>query len=142
MSRSPKATRSAVPLLLPTWLVLGVFFLVPLLLMLGISFAQRGTYGGLKPIPDWGAYLRSGDFLANYGRSLDGVYLKIVWRSLWIAAADDGARVAVSFPMAYYLALLAPARRKGVLLALVVVPFWTSFLIRTYAWMVILRPRG
>ena len=48
----------------------------------------------------------------------------------------------VSYPVAYYIAVLRPARRKSLLLALVVVPFWTSFLIRTYAWMVILRTRG
>jgi spermidine/putrescine transport system permease protein len=140
--RHPKATRSAVPLLLPTWLVLGIFFLVPLLLMLGVSFAERGTYGGLRPITDLGGYLRSGAFLGNYVRSLDGVFLKIGWRSIWMAVLTTVLCILVSFPIAYYLALLAPRRWKGVLLGLVVVPFWTSFLIRTYAWMFILRTEG
>lgn len=130
------------PLLLPTWLVLSVFFLVPLLLMLGISFAERGTYGGLKPVSDLGGYLRSGAFLGNYARSFDGIFLKIGWRSLWMAAATTGLCIVVSFPIAYYLALLAPRRWKGLLLGLVVIPFWTSFLIRTYAWMFILRTEG
>ncbi len=130
------------PLLLPTWLVLGVFLLVPLLLMLGISFAQRGIYGGLKPIADLPGYLRSGTFLANYARSFDGIFLKIGWRSLWMAVATTGLCIVVSFPIAYYLALLAPRRWKGLLLGLVVIPFWTSFLIRTYAWMFILRTEG
>jgi spermidine/putrescine transport system permease protein len=134
--------RSAVPLLLPTWLVLGIFFLVPLVLMLGVSFAERGTYGGLRPISDLGGYLRSGAFLGNYARSLDGVFLKIGWRSVWMAVLTTVLCVVVSFPIAYYLALLAPRRWKGVLLGLVVVPFWTSFLIRTYAWMFILRTEG
>jgi spermidine/putrescine transport system permease protein len=122
--------------------VLGIFFLVPLLLMLGISFAQRGIYGGLKPIADVGQYLRSGEFLANYARSFDGIFLKIGWRSLWMAVATTGLCIVVSFPIAYYLALLAPRRWKGLLLGLVVIPFWTSFLIRTYAWMFILRTEG
>jgi spermidine/putrescine transport system permease protein len=130
------------PLLLPTWLVLGVFFLVPLLLMLGISFAQRGIYGGLKPIEDLAGYLRSGVFLDNYARSFDGIFLKIAWRSLWMAVATTGLCIVVSFPISYYLALLAPRRWKGLLLGLVVIPFWTSFLIRTYAWMFILRTEG
>ena len=130
------------PLLLPTWLVLGVFLVVPLLLMLGISFAQRGIYGGLKPIGDFAGYLRSGTFLANYARSFDGIFLKIGWRSLWMAVATTGLCIVVSFPIAYYLALLAPRRWKGFLLGLVVIPFWTSFLIRTYAWMFILRTEG
>ncbi len=137
-----KARRSVFLLLLPTWLVLGIFFLLPLLLMLGVSFAERGTYGGLKPISDWGGYLRSGAFLGNYARSLDAVFLKIGWRSVWMAVATTVLCILVSFPIAYYLALLAPRRWKGVLLGLVVVPFWTSFLIRTYAWMFILRTEG
>ena len=48
----------------------------------------------------------------------------------------------VSYPIAYYVAVLAPAKWKSTLLALVVIPFWTSFLIRTYAWMLILRTEG
>ena len=86
--------------------------------------------------------MRSGAFLANYGRSLQGLYLGIGWRSLWLAALTTALAIAVSFPIAYYLAILAPARWKGLLLGLVVVPFWTSFLIRTYAWMFILRTEG
>ena len=48
----------------------------------------------------------------------------------------------VSYPIAYYIAVVAPARYKNLLLGLVVIPFWTSFLIRTYAWMLILRTEG
>ncbi|HEX4966327.1 MAG TPA: ABC transporter permease [Thermoanaerobaculia bacterium] len=142
MPSSPETGRKTLSLLLPTWLVLGLFFLVPLLLMLGISFAERGIYGGLKPVQNLGEYLRSGAFLGNYARSLDGIFLKIGWRSLWMAVATTVLCILVSFPIAYYLALLAPRRWKGLLLGLVVVPFWTSFLIRTYAWMFILRSEG
>ncbi len=134
--------RAAYPLLLPTWLVLGIFFLAPLVLMLGVSFAQRGTYGGIQPIGDLGEHIRSGDFLVNYARSLGSIYLKIGWRSLWMATATTVLCLIVSFPIAYYLAILAPPRWKSLLLGLVVVPFWTSFLIRTYAWMFILRTEG
>jgi len=138
----PWKTRAAYPLLLPTWLVLGIFFLAPLGLMLAFSFAARGTYGGIEPVGDLGRYLRSGAFLANYVRSLGWIYLKIGWRSLWMAALTTVLCLTVSFPAAYYLAILAPRRWKGLLLGLVVVPFWTSFLIRTYAWMFILRTEG
>ena len=139
---SRRKDRTAWPLLLPTWLVLGLFFLVPLALMLAVSFARRGTYGGIEPVSDLGAYLRSGAFLANYARSVAEIYLKIGWRSLWMAALTTALCLIVSFPIAYYLAILAPRRWKGLLLGLVVVPFWTSFLIRTYAWMFILRTEG
>jgi len=129
-------------LALPAWLVLGSFFLLPLVLMLGVSGAERGIYGGLRPIADLAAYLRSGAFLASYRQSLQALYLGIAWRSLWMAALTTGLCLAIGFPAAYALALHAPRRRRGLLLGLVVVPLWTSFLIRTYAWMFILRSEG
>jgi spermidine/putrescine transport system permease protein len=132
----------ALALALPAWLVLGLFFLLPLVLMLGVSGAERGVYGGLRPIADLAAYLRSGAFLSSYRESLQALYLGIAWRSLWMAALTTGLCLAIGFPAAYALALHAPRRRKGLLLGLVVVPLWTSFLIRTYAWMFILRGEG
>jgi spermidine/putrescine transport system permease protein len=129
-------------LALPAWAVLGVFFLAPLALMLVLSGAQRGIYGGVAPVPDLAAYLRSGDFLQSYSRSLQTLYLGIAWRSLWMAALTTGLCLAIGFPAAYTLAVHAPRRRRGLLLGLVVVPFWTSFLVRTYAWMFILRSEG
>src|SRR5260370_31843554 len=138
----PGAGWSGAALALPAWVVLGLFFLLPLALMLGVSGAQRGVYGGLQPIADLAAYLRSGAFLASYRQSLQALYLGIAWRSLWMAALTTGLCVGFGFPAAYALALHAPRRRKGLLLGLVVVPLWTSFLIRTYAWMFILRSEG
>ena len=134
--------RTAYLLVAPAWLVLGVFLLLPLAIMLGTSFAERDTYGGLKPIADWGEHISSGAFLSNYLRSLEPIYLKIYWRSLWMAIVTTVLCLLVSFPVAYYIAVLAPPRRKNLLLGLVVIPFWTSFLIRTYAWMFILRTQG
>src|SRR5688500_11186559 len=129
-------------LLSPTRLVLGVFLLAPLAIVLVYSFAKRGTHGGFAAIPDLWAYVTSGAPFANYRRSFDPLYLRTFWRSLRVASVTTVLCVLVSFPMAYYLAVVAPARRRALLLALVVVPFWTSFLIRTYAWMLILRTEG
>jgi spermidine/putrescine transport system permease protein len=140
--RSDSSSKPAYPLLLPAWIALAVFFLAPLVLMLAVSFAERGTYGGIEPVGNLWSYLSSGAFLTNYARSFGAIYLWIGWRSLWMAALTTALAIAVSFPIAYYLAILAPARWKGLLLGLVVVPFWTSFLIRTYAWMFILRTEG
>jgi spermidine/putrescine transport system permease protein len=134
--------RAGYALALPTWLTLGVFFLLPLAILFVISFGQRATYGGLKPIEDLGLYITSGKFLANYARSFHSIYLQIFWRSIWMAVVTTGLCLAVSYPVAYYIAVTAPARRRNLLLGLVVVPFWTSFLIRTYAWMFILRTEG
>ena len=140
--RPPRPERTGYFLALPTWLTLGLFFLLPLTILFVISFGQRATYGGLKPIEDLGLYLTSGKFLANYARSLHPIYLQIFWRSIWMAFVTTVVCLAVSFPVAYYIAVAAPARRRNLLLGLVVVPFWTSFLIRTYAWMFILRTEG
>jgi spermidine/putrescine transport system permease protein len=139
---SLKQSRSAWALLSPAWIVLGVFLLAPLVLMLLVSFAERGTYGGVAPVRDLAGHVGSGAFLANYIRSFRGIYLGIAWRSLWMAVVTTILCLAVSYPAAYWLARLAPRRWKGLLLGLVVVPFWTSFLIRTYAWMFLLRTEG
>ena len=144
MSSSPSVSspRRAWALLAPTWVVLGVFLLAPLALMLLVSFAERGTYGGIAPVEDLGRYILSGDFLGNYARSFRGIYLRIAWRSVWMAVLTTALCLAVSYPAAYYVARVAPRRWKGLLLGLVVVPFWTSFLIRIYAWMFLLRTEG
>jgi spermidine/putrescine transport system permease protein len=136
------AAAGPLALLAPAWLVLGVFLLAPLVLVLLYSFARRGTYGGFAEIPDLWAHVTGGAAFQNYVRSIDPLYLKTFWRSLRVASVTTVLCVLVSFPMAYYLAVVAPARRRGLLVALVVVPFWTSFLIRTYAWMLILRTEG
>ncbi len=122
--------------LLPTWLVLGVFFLAPLAIMFIISFAQRGPHGGIE----WVEHLR--DLPQNYNDSADTLYLHIFWLSLWMAVLTTMLCLLISYPMAYYIALVAKPSRKNLLLALIAVPFWTSFLIRTYAWVLILRTEG
>ncbi|MBI5684308.1 MAG: ABC transporter permease [Verrucomicrobia bacterium] len=124
--------RSALLLMSPTWLVLGLLFLVPLVIMLWLSFQHRGLYGGIEPGPT----------LANYVRSFESGYAIIYARSVWIAVATTVICLLVSYPVAYYIALKARPERKNLLLALVVIPFWTSFLVRTYAWMFILRDQG
>jgi len=141
-NESGKSSKASYLLISPTWLVIGGFFLLPLVIMLVISFGQRGTYGGLKPIEDLAQYILSGAFLSNYRQTFDALYMGIYWRSLWMAVLTTVFCLVISYPIAYYIAIIAPARWKNLLLALVVIPFWTSFLIRTYAWMLILRTEG
>ncbi len=112
------------------WLV--GFFLFPLAYLLAVSFAERSSYGTIE----W--TLR----LANYLRAIQPLYLEVYWRSFWIALLTTLLCALLGYPVAYYLAMHVPARWKSTLLILVVIPFWTSFLIRTYAWMVILRTEG
>jgi spermidine/putrescine transport system permease protein len=147
----PRRPLGFLPLLAPTWLVLGGLFLLPLAGVFLLSFAKADDVGSYQPIEStrqlWD-HLRSGDVFANYARSLrlpaaaDAGMLPVFWRSLWIAVLTTVLCALVSYPVAYYIAIRAPRRLKNLLLVLAVVPFWTSFLIRTYAWMVILRPEG
>jgi len=118
-------------LLAPALGWMGVFFLLPLALVFAISFASRGTYGGVE----WTVSV------ANYLNVIDPLYLKIVLRSLALALATTVWCLVLGFPLAYYIARL-PARWQGVWLLLVMIPFWTNFLVRTYAWMFMLRTEG
>ncbi len=111
------------------WAVL--FFFVPLLIVFAVSFAARGTYGGVV----WTFRL------ANYADLLHPLYFRIFAQSILFAAVTTALCLLLGFPLAYYIARL-PRRRQGIWLMLVMIPFWTNFLVRTYAWMFILRTEG
>ena len=100
MSGDKGSGRAAYALVLPTWAVLGVFFVLPLAVLFLISFGQRATYGGLKPIEDLWTYIASGKFLAQYARSFHGIYLQIFWRSIWMAVVTTGLCLVISYPIA------------------------------------------
>jgi spermidine/putrescine transport system permease protein len=119
-------------LLAGSMVCLGGFFLLPLLYLLAVSFAERSPYGTVQ----WILGLR------NYFRAFQPVYLEIYWRSLWMALLTTAICILLGYPVAYTIALRVPPKWKSTLLLLVVIPFGTSFLIRTYAWMVILRTGG
>ena len=122
---------------LPSWLLgpmllwMGIFFIVPLLVVLAVSFAGRGTDGGVE----WTFSL------TNYAQLSDPLYLRIYGRSLALALATTTLCLLLGYPLAYSIAR-APVRWQGVWLLLVMIPFWTNFLVRTYAWMFILRTEG
>ena len=111
------------------WLI--CFFLLPLISILIYSFLERGTYGGVQ----WHFTLQ------NYQRLFDGIYIGILWRSVSSAFICTAICLLIGYPFAYYLARYRP-KWRNVLLLLVVIPFWTNFLIRTYAWILILRTEG
>lgn len=118
-------------LLFPVVFWLFCFFLLPLVSVFIYSFIERGTYGGVR----WHFTLE------NYQRLFDGLYLGILWRSVSTALVCTAVCLLLGYPFAYYLARYRP-KHRNILLLLVVVPFWTNFLIRTYAWILILRTEG
>lgn len=111
------------------WLVL--FFLAPLFLIWLFSFGEKS---GIVDIDiTW--------TLDNYIRAFEPIYLQIFAKSLWIAIAATAICLVVGLPVALTI-VYAPARWKPVLLLLVILPFWTNLLIRTYALIAVLRSRG
>jgi spermidine/putrescine transport system permease protein len=110
------------------WLIL---FLIPVGLLLAYSFFTRGPYGGV----------RYDLTLENYRRALDPLYTRVLLTSLRIAVATTAIALVLGYPTAYFIAT-APRRWRLALVMLVILPFWTSFLIRTYAWIVLLNPVG
>jgi spermidine/putrescine transport system permease protein len=113
------------------WLL--VFFAAPLAIIFVVSLGQRDEFGG--------AVLNHGLSLRNYLRALEPGFLPTVANSLKYATATTILSIGISYPIAYWISRHG-GRRKTLLLILVMLPFWTSWVIRTYAWMIILRDNG
>ena len=118
-------------LLAPMVLWLVVFVVIPGVILFVYSFCERDEVGGV-------IFTFSFD---NYRRVFDPVYLRIFVRSVGYAGLTTIICVVVGYPVAYYIARASEGLRNKLLL-LVMVPFWTSFLIRTYAWITILKQEG
>lgn len=116
--------------LLPAWLSMAVLFAVPFAIVLAYSFLTRGVYGGIE-LP-WTA--------ESYRRLFDPLYLAILGRSFAMALAATSVCLLLAFPAALFIA--RATRHKNLYLQLVMLPFWTSFLVRTYAWIFLLRDTG
>jgi spermidine/putrescine transport system permease protein len=116
--------------LLPARLWMAVLFAAPFAIVLAYSFLTRGVYGGIEP--PW--------TLENYQRLFDPLYLTILLRSFAMALGATALCLVFAFPAALFISR-APSR-KNLYLQLVMLPFWTSFLVRTYAWIFLLRDTG
>jgi spermidine/putrescine transport system permease protein len=112
------------------WLV--VFFAVPLAIIFVVSLGTRDQFGGV---------VLDALGLRNYVRALEPDFLPTAWNSLKYATLTTVLSIAVAYPIAYWISRYG-GRRKILLLVLVMLPFWTSWIIRTYAWMIILRDNG
>lgn len=113
------------------------FLALPCLALVLVSFCQRGAYGGIEAVFTFENYTRLMGFGGLLGWTAD--YLMILWRSLVTAAITTGICVLLSYPLAFFI-----ASRKGnsryMWLTLLIVPFWTNLVIRTYAWFLVLAP--
>jgi spermidine/putrescine transport system permease protein len=116
--------------LLPAWLSMAVLFAAPFAIVLAYSFLTRGVFGGIE-LP-WTT--------ESYQRLFDALYLTILWRSFVMALAATALCLVLAFPAALFISRAASL--KNLYLQLVMLPFWTSFLVRTYAWIFLLRDTG
>lgn len=115
----------------PGLLYVTAFMTIPILLVVSYAFLTRGRFGGVEfPVT-----------LENFARALDPIYLRVLWNSIFIASVTTLLALLIGYPTAYAITKL-PARWRTVALVLVVLPFWTNFLIRTYAWIVLLNSQG
>ena len=118
-------------LLAPLLAWLAAFVIVPMLILFVYSFCSRDDLGRVV----------FSFTLENYERVFDPTYLKILGRSVGYAALTTLICVVIGYPVAWFMARQRESVRHKLLL-LVMIPFWTSFLIRTYAWIAILKERG
>ena len=122
----------------PAVVWLGLLLVVPLLIVIGISFLTRGEYGGVELPLTFESYKR----LAGFGElGFDPLYPVILLRSLELGGATAALCLVTALPLAFFIARL-PGMLKNVALTLVVIPFWTNLLIRTYAWQIMLSPES
>jgi spermidine/putrescine transport system permease protein len=117
-------------LLTPVLAYYAAFFLVPFGLLVTFSVAIPLGYGDVQ----------YGFSLESFRAALDGLYVHVFERTLRFALTGTLLVIVVGVPMAYWLARRAPARYKNLFLGLVIVPFWTAFLIRTYSFLILLDP--
>jgi spermidine/putrescine transport system permease protein len=131
LARAGGSLRSAV-LLLPGigWLL--AFFIVPLAFIFVVSLGRRDELHRiiLEPLT-----------LLNYQQVFTPIFLPTILQSIYLASATTILSLLIGFPIAYWISRYG-GRRKTLLLVIVMLPFWTSYLIRTYAWMIVLRDNG
>jgi spermidine/putrescine transport system permease protein len=121
-------------LIFPSLFWLVVFFAIPLVLVLAMSFGERGTYGGVE----WNLNLEN---FIRFLNPQDPLYLRIFGRTFYIAGITTLLCFLIGYPLAFWIAS-QPTEKRNTLLLLLMVPFWTNFLVRTYAWILILRDQG
>lgn len=132
------------PLLLPTWLIIGVLLLLPVLLMVVYSFLTKEFRGGVEWTFTLAAYEQFFVTRGLFGDEpprIEWTYIVIFWRSIWQAALATLLCLVIGFPTAWFIAT-RPPRSRGIWLFLITIPYWVNLLIRTVSLRFILRDNG
>ncbi len=142
-----KESRRGIMLVSPTLLWMIGLLIIPLILVLITSFGQRDPDGNVIYTFSFDNYLRLAGINLNSSCGntpppcFDSLYVSILWRSVLLAFQTTVLAILIGYPLAYFVAR-APAGRRNLLLFLILVPLWTNFVIRIYAWIMILRTQG
>ena len=115
----------------PSFVWLVIFYALPVLIVFLLAFKPVDSYGGIGS----GWTMKTIQDLGNPS------YPAIIWRTLWLGVVSTAICIAVAIPISYQLSRMS-TRAKNIFLLLIIVPFWTNFLIRIYAWKVFLHPDG
>ena len=121
-------------LAVPAWIWLITFFVLPVGAVLWFSFGYKpGLFG-----------THANDILSfdRYLEALSPTFFDVFLNTLWVGIAGTLLCLVIGLPVAYWMAVKAPLERRGLLLALVMVPYWANFLVRTIGWQIILAPQG
>jgi spermidine/putrescine transport system permease protein len=121
-------------LAIPAWAWLLVFFVAPIFMVVVFSFGYKPSIFATHAL----------DHLSfdRYLEALSPTFFSTFLNTLWIGILGTVLCLVIGAPVAYWIAVKAPPSKRGLLLALVMVPFWTNFLVRTIGWQVILAPEG
>lgn len=121
-------------LAVPAWVWLALFFIAPIGMVVWFSFGYKpGIFG-----------THANDVLSfdRYAEAMSPTFFATFQNTLWVGILGTLLSLVIGAPVAYWMAVKAPPARRGLLIALVMVPFWTNFLVRTLGWQVILSPEG
>jgi spermidine/putrescine transport system permease protein len=134
----PPPRRSRVPrflLAVPSWLWYVLFFAVPVVLVIASSFGEKipGSAGRVS---------LTNPTLARYREAFGATFFTVMKQTIYTTLIGTTLCLLIGLPVAYYLATKVSSRWRGLLLALLMIPFFTNFLIRTLAWRIVLAPRG
>jgi len=142
--RENKASQGTL-LISPTLVFMIGLLLIPLLLTLVISFGRRAPDGTVIYDFSFDNYIRLSGIRTECEDGsavcLDPIYAQILSRSLSLAFNTTVLAITLAYPLSYFIAR-APAKRRNTFLFLILVPMWTNFVIRVYAWMMLLRTQG
>jgi len=129
----------------PTLLWMIGLLIIPLLLTLVISFGKRSPDGNVIYTFTLDNYIRLIGYSTNCDNGqascFDPLYMQILWRSLTLAFNTTILVITLAYPLAYFIARAHP-KRRNTFLFMVLIPLWTNFVIRVYAWMMLLRTQG